>query len=211
MNDRTTPNTPPSTSTTAEASEETRGRILEAASQRFTQFGYNKTTMAEIAKDCDMSAANLYRFFKNKLDIGANLANSCLGAELDLIKSIVQKKQRPASDRLHDVVLQILNYVHGLWANDPRMNEMVNAICEARMDIVDQYKLTQHDLIVELLEDGVKRGEFSIDDVPDTAGAIISAITAFSMPLLMPLYTYDTFEKRAKSVVRLLLTGLMKR
>jgi len=191
--------------------EETRTRILMAASERFTQFGYNKTTMAEIAEDCDMSAANLYRFFKNKLDIGANLACSCLDTEVQETKEIVQQDQRPAAERLNDIVMQILTYTHGQWANNPRMNEMVNAICEARMDIVDEYKREQHSILVELLEDGIQRDEFSIDDVHDTAEAILTAITAFSMPLLMPLYTFDIFEKRAKSVVRLLLTGLMKR
>ncbi len=191
--------------------EETRTRILAAASERFTQFGYNKTTMAEIADDCDMSAANLYRFFKNKLDIGANLACNCLGTELSETKEIVQQTQHTAAERLRDAVLQILNYTHGQWADNPRMNEMVNAICDARMDIVDEYKRNQHGLIVSLLEDGIKNGEFSIDDVHDTAVAILTAITAFSMPQLMPLYSFDTFKERAESVVRLLLTGLIKR
>jgi len=121
-----------------EQNEETRIRILTAASERFTQFGYNKTTMAEIAEDCDMSAANLYRFFKNKLDIGANLACSCLDTEVLETKDIVQQAQRPAAERLNDVVMQILTYTHGQWADNPRMNEMVNAICDARMDIVDE-------------------------------------------------------------------------
>lgn len=185
-------------------------RILAAASQRFAQFGYNKTTMAEIAEDCEMSAANLYRFFKNKLDIGANLACSCLDTKLVLIKETVQQSQRPAAERLHDVVLQILSYTHGQWANDPRMNEMVNAICDARMEIVNGYKSREHEQLVELLEDGIQRGEFAVADVNDTAEAIATAITAFNMPLMMPLCSYEIFEKRAESVVRLLLTGLMK-
>jgi AcrR family transcriptional regulator len=201
--------TPPNNET--DPTEDTRMRILAAASERFTQFGYNKTTMAEIAEDCHMSAANLYRFFKNKLDIGANLACSCLNTELLETKEIVQQTQRPAAERLHDTVLQILHYTHGQWANNPRMNEMVNAICEARMDIVDEYKRDQHGLLVKLLEDGMQSGEFSITDVHDTAEAILTAITAFSLPLLMPMYSFDVFEKRAESVVRLLLTGLMKR
>jgi AcrR family transcriptional regulator len=191
-------------------SEDTHMRILAAASQRFAQFGYNKTTMAEIADDCEMSAANLYRFFKNKLDIGANLACSCLDAKLMLIKDTVQQSQRPAADRLHDVVLQILSYTHGQWANDPRMNELVNAICDARMEIVNDYKSREHALLVELLEDGIHRNEFAVADVDDTAEAIATAITAFNLPLMMPLCSFEVFEKRAKSVVRLLLTGLMK-
>ncbi|NOQ82264.1 MAG: TetR family transcriptional regulator, partial [Methylophaga sp.] len=39
---------------------DTRSQILSATEIRFSQYGYNKTTMAEIAKDCGMSAANLY-------------------------------------------------------------------------------------------------------------------------------------------------------
>lgn len=191
--------------------EDTGSRILAAASLRFAQFGYNKTTMAEIAQDCDMSAANLYRFFKNKLDIGANLACGCLDAKLLLVKNVIEQKQRPAADRLHDVVLHILHYTHGQWSNDPRMNEMVNAICDARLDIVDTYKRSEHELLVALLNDGVKRDEFTVADVADTADAIANAITAFCMPLLMPMYSLEDFESRAESVVRLLLTGLIKR
>ena len=201
----------PTTIPAVDPSEDTRSRILAAASQRFAQFGYNKTTMAEIAQDCDMSAANLYRFFKNKLDIGANLACGCLDDKLLLVKEVIEQQHRPAADRLHDVVLHILHYTHGQWSNDPRMNEMVNAICDARMDIVDTYKHNEHDLLVALLEDGVQRDEFSIADINDTAGAISTTITAFSLPLMMPLFSLEHFEHRAESVVRLLLTGLTKR
>lgn len=191
--------------------DDTRSRILAAASQRFAQFGYNKTTMAEIAQDCDMSAANLYRFFKNKLDIGANLANGCLDAKLMVIKDVIEQQHRPAAERLHDVVLNILHFTHGQWSNDPRMNEMVNAICDARMDIVDNFRIHEHELLVVLLEDGIKRNEFGPTDVHDVAYAISTTMTAFNLPLLMPLYSLEHFEKRAESMVRLLLTGLVKR
>ena len=41
-------------------------QIMAAAGKRFLQYGFNKTTMGEIAKDCHMSAANIYRFLKAK-------------------------------------------------------------------------------------------------------------------------------------------------
>lgn len=197
--------------TETDPAKEIRRCILAAATQRFTQFGYNKTTMAEIAEDCDMSAANLYRFFKNKLDIGANLACGCLDTKLMLIEETVQQHQRPAADRLRDVVMQTLEYTHGQWADNPRMNEMVNAICDARLDIVDNHKQSEHHLLVDLLEDGIQSGEFDVTDVHDTASAIATAITAFSMPLMMPLCSIDEFEQRAESVIRLMLNGLKSR
>ena len=33
-------------------------QILDAASRRFLHYGYGKTTMSEIAKDCNMSTGN---------------------------------------------------------------------------------------------------------------------------------------------------------
>ena len=52
-----------------ETLDETARNILDAASERFQHYGYGKTTMSEIAKDCNMSTGNLYRYFPSKLDI----------------------------------------------------------------------------------------------------------------------------------------------
>ena len=46
-------------------------RIITAARSRFKRFGYAKTSMQEIAADCRMSAANLYRYYEGKLAIGS--------------------------------------------------------------------------------------------------------------------------------------------
>jgi AcrR family transcriptional regulator len=199
------------TKPTKKLSDDVQQQILDAASERFTQYGYNKTTLAEIAKDCGMSAANLYRHFENKLDIGANLACGCLTNKTTAAQEIVQQKQEPASERLKDIVLANLNYTYGQWSENPRMNEMVTAICGARMDIVDDYKSVEHALLVELLEDGIANGEFLIDDIEDTAYAITAAISMFNTPLLMSIYTLEQFTSKANSVVKLLLNGILKK
>ncbi|WP_455197945.1 TetR/AcrR family transcriptional regulator [Kaarinaea lacus] len=191
-------------------SDQVRKQILAAASQRFTQFGYNKTTMAEIAKDCDMSAANLYRFFENKLDIGANLACSCLDEKITGAREIINQKHRPATERLQEVVTFMLHFTYNQWADNPRLNEMVNAICDARMDIVENHKQDEHGLFVELLNDGIERGEFSIDDTDDTALAISAAIAIFNIPLHMSMHSLEFFDSTANSVVRLILNGILK-
>ncbi len=43
--------------------------IVNSARSRFAHFGYAKTSMREIADDCSMSPANLYRFYPGKLAI----------------------------------------------------------------------------------------------------------------------------------------------
>ncbi len=39
--------------------EDIKGLILKKAIDRFVQYGFGKTTMVEIARDCGMSAGNL--------------------------------------------------------------------------------------------------------------------------------------------------------
>ena len=52
----------------------TRDRILHAAMTRIKHYGYGKTTMAEIAADCDMSPGNIYRFYEAKIDLAEAMA-----------------------------------------------------------------------------------------------------------------------------------------
>ena len=51
---------------------DTRERILVVAERLFRQIGYQKTTVADIAKELRMSPANVYRFFDSKKAISAD-------------------------------------------------------------------------------------------------------------------------------------------
>ena len=53
-----------------------RREIVVAARSRFQRYGYAKTSMQEIAADCGMSAANLYRYYDGKLAIGLAVARA---------------------------------------------------------------------------------------------------------------------------------------
>ena len=53
---------------------DTRERILVVAERLFRQIGYQKTTVADIAKELHMSPANVYRFFDSKKAIHEGVA-----------------------------------------------------------------------------------------------------------------------------------------
>src|SRR5258705_10441350 len=46
--------------------DETRERIMIKADELFRQFGFGKTTVADIAAELGMSPANIYKFFSSK-------------------------------------------------------------------------------------------------------------------------------------------------
>src|SRR5436190_1291082 len=58
---------------------DTRERILEVAARLFREIGYQKTTVADIAKVLRMSPANVYRFFDSKKAIHEGVARTLMG------------------------------------------------------------------------------------------------------------------------------------
>ena len=57
---------------------DTRERILVVAERLFRQIGYQKTTVADIAKELRMSPANVYRFFDSKKAIHEGVARDLM-------------------------------------------------------------------------------------------------------------------------------------
>lgn len=193
---------------TTENIEDTRQRILEAAEERFSVYGYNKTTMAEIAKDCCMSAANLYRYFENKQDIGAASAQQCMTESTALLREVVRKPGLSSSQRLEEFVLTLLRHTHSRCADQPKINELVATISHERKDIVHNLVQAEQALITEILSEGNRSGEFDVEDVVKTAEYVHAAMVKFGVPIFMGLYPLDEFETKAIGVTRLLIKGL---
>ena len=66
-------------------SRETRARIQAVAVELFTEQGYEKTSLREIAERLDVTKAALYYHFKSKEDIVASLVEDYVGQIDDLI------------------------------------------------------------------------------------------------------------------------------
>lgn len=191
--------------------ETVRERILEAAGERFEQFGFGKTTMAEIAGDCGMSAANLYRYFENKHDIGAAMASRCLNDKTSRLAAIVREDSLTASERIETFILKDLQYTYEEWAGRPRVNELVDAVCQQRADLVNDYVETMQTMWREIVEQGIESGEFAPCDTVEAAEALKAATFMFDYPGAMTLCSLEVFERKARSLSRLVLEGLRQR
>ncbi|RKZ47002.1 MAG: hypothetical protein DRQ58_07580 [Gammaproteobacteria bacterium] len=129
-------------------------QIVEAAHNRFRHYGYGKTTMAEIAADIGMSAANLYRYFKNKQDIIAECANRSMCERLDRLRVAIRKPELSAIERLKAYVLTDLVISQEMAENDEKINELVNNITLQRPDMVYSKIEAENAVIEEILSYG---------------------------------------------------------
>lgn len=195
----------------AKSPEQLREEILQAAFVRFSQYGFGKTTMAEIAGDCQMSAANVYRFFASKQDIGVALAFQCLGEKEQRLRKVINRPGITASERLSAFVLELFDYVHEQFDRLPRVNELIEAMAAERMEVIKAHTDQLRALLIIILQQGRDAGEFEIADVTAVAETVMAATKMFHTPYFLTWYKKGEFVHLARSVVDLLIRGLAKR
>jgi len=167
--------------------------------------------MVEIATDCDMSAANLYRFFKNKEDIGMALACQCLGQKEQRLREVLTRPGLTAAQRLQTFVLTLFHYTHEQFHNLPRINELVDTIMKDYASVVAQHKEMARSLLATILTEGNQTGEFTIKNPMVTAETIMAATTIFCVPYFITWHTKEEFESLAQDMVDTFIRGLAKR
>jgi len=191
-----------------DAQEKIRQRIIHAASERFRHYGFGKTSMAEIAADCDMSPGNLYRYFKNKLDIAESIVRRSLEKELVQLRDVVRAPGCSAAVKLENFILQELRYTYKQFEDYPTFVEHAHEIVHRRPLLIDEFLAASRALLAEILAMGNATGEFQVEDVVIAAEVIQSATLKFRYPQLYSKSTLERLEEQARKVVKLLILGL---
>src|SRR5437667_12764286 len=85
---------------------DTRARILLTAERLFREIGYQKTTVADIARVLRMSPANVYRFFDSKKSINTGVARRLMG-QVEAESQAIAQASGSAAKRLRDLLKTI--------------------------------------------------------------------------------------------------------
>jgi|SRR5437762_6542912 len=186
-----------------------RDRIIEAAKCRFSHFGYGKTTMAEVAGDCGMSPGNLYRFFPGKLDIAAAIATEDYEKHLTHLRKLAIAPGKDARERLRDLLFEELRRTYHKLEKDPRALEMAQGIAHERPEFANWMLSREREILVELMEEAERRGEFiPPGDKHEMAEMIQAATMKFRYPQLWTKLTLPKLERELDGVLRLIIDGL---
>ncbi|MCH7650831.1 MAG: TetR/AcrR family transcriptional regulator [Nitrospinae bacterium] len=195
-------------STAAATAEEIKSLILDKAVDRFIQYGFGKTTMVEIAKDCGMSAGNLYRYFESKFDIGVGVAQLYICKAEQILRDVLKRPGLSPSQRLEAFVLEKLRFMHSQIIEQPNVQDLVDYILDDRWDLVERHRDVQNSLMAEILSEGNRTGEFNVSDVVHTANAIYALTTKFRLPHFIKNVTLEGLEQEAKAGVDLMIRGI---
>jgi AcrR family transcriptional regulator len=163
---------------------DTRERILVVAERLFRQIGYQKTTVADIAKELRMSPANVYRFFDSKKAIHEGVARVLMGEVEDAANAIVAR-QGAAATRMRDLLTTIHRMNSERYVVDAKLHEMVEIAMEESWEVCVAHMQTLTESIAGIVAQGAASGEFKVTDVPLAAMCVCTGMVRFFHPQMI--------------------------
>jgi AcrR family transcriptional regulator len=163
---------------------DTRERILVVAERLFREIGYQKTTVADIAKVLRMSPANVYRFFDSKKAIHEGVARTLMGG-VEQAAEAIATRHGPAASRLRELMTTIHRMNCERYIGDSKLHEMVEIAMEESWDVCVAHMQRITETIGAVIGEGAASGEFEAPDVPLAAMCACTAMMRFFHPQMI--------------------------
>ena len=163
---------------------DTRERIRVVAERLFRQIGYQKTTVADIAKELRMSPANVYRFFDSKKAIHEGVARGLMSGVEEAAQKIAAAPG-PAATRLRELMTTVHRMNSERYVGDAKLHDMVAIAMEESWDVCVAHMELIASTIGAVIAQGVASGEFRVTDVPLAAHCACTAMMRFFHPQMI--------------------------
>jgi AcrR family transcriptional regulator len=184
----------------------TKAMLVEVARQLFAQKGVVETTMNDIATASGKGRRTLYTYFRSKEEV----YKACVDSELQIItaalQEVMKQEQEPkekleAFIRVHfdvfkDIVVRNGN-LHGVFFQDIIEIEKIRNKIDKKETV----------MLMRILEDGMNKNLFAVQDLKRTAQILLFAIKGLEVP-----YTRENIrggKERNQQIFQFLFYGLI--
>ena len=187
----------------------TREKFIEVARQLFARKGVENTTMNDIASASDKGRRTIYTYFKSKREI----FNAVIETETDNIMAhlrLILAKPIPAEEKIREYISIRFDTMRDIVSRNGSLRagffRDVRKVDRARKII----SAKETALLAEILDEGVKAGDFEIADVRQMAVIIINAIHGLVVPYIRDSLAMEGIsrEKIKEYVAGLIINGI---
>ncbi|MFS2108163.1 TetR/AcrR family transcriptional regulator [Sphingomonas sp. Sphisp140] len=162
-----------------------RDQIVKAARECFAHYGYDKTTVSDLAREIGFSKAYIYRFFESKQAIGEAICAECVSALFDQAREAVDQGE-DATDKLRRFAKSLTNATVELLFNDRKLYEIAAHASSENWEVVRVYTQRLQGLLEEILKEGRESGEFERKTpLDETRRSIFYAFKPFIDPVFL--------------------------
>ncbi len=193
------------------ADEETTQQIIEAAAKRMFHYGFDKTTMAEIARDCNMSTGNLYRHFENKLAIARAIGRQLRARDLAALADIQNDPSLSPVEKIKKIFQHKLTVIYARFHGDKKAFELSQTLREKVPDFWETWLSQERELIAKILQDGEAAGEICAGEPMRCAELLQAATYQFGSPALYYSGELEDLQAELDELVDLMIDGLRMR
>ena len=162
------------TERTEQRKAEVRERILAAAMEQLAEGGYASASIQAVATRAQVATGTVYRHFPSKSGLFAEVFREASQREMDVFAEATNDDGRSATER---IAAATEAFARRAMAAPTRayalIAEPVDPAVEAERLL---FRRGYRDVLVEVLDHGVERGEFELHDKETTAAALVGAI-----------------------------------
>jgi len=170
--------------------KDTHRQIVEAAERLFRQLGFQKTTLADIARETHMHPANLYRFFAAKSEINEAVCLDILGRiEAEAEKIAASRGTTP--QRMRNLIGSVEKTRSKLYMSDRKLHELIAAAITENWTVMRKHNQRMAGILEQIIASGMAAGEFHPGDAALAARLVNAACIRFCHPRLMVEYEQE--------------------
>ncbi|ATY91451.1 TetR-family transcriptional regulator [Pectobacterium atrosepticum SCRI1043] len=184
-----------------------RDQVVEAATEHFGHFGYEKTTVSDLAKAIGFSKAYIYKFFDSKQAIGEMICANRLAMIMDIVNSAIADVPT-ASEKLRRLFKALIDAGGDLFFHDRKLYDIAAVSSRDRWPSAARYEENLRQLVQQILLEGRQSGEFERKTPLDEAAhAIYLVMRPYVCPVQLQ-YNLDTSASAAVLLPSLILRSL---
>lgn len=187
-----------------------RENIINAATKVFSQYGFKKTSMEDIARALRMGKSSIYYYFKGKEEIFQAVVDREANLLRVKVKEILES-QSPVTEKLRsyvkmrmDLIKHLSNYME-ILKNDDLMN----------LELTEKFRKKYDDeeitIVRQILEEGSNNGMLKVKDLNLSALAIVTAMKGLEIPLVTSTMGVENLNMVIDDMLDILFYGIVKR
>jgi AcrR family transcriptional regulator len=189
------------------AEHNVRDQIVDAAEQHFSRYGYEKTTVSDLAKSIGFSKAYIYKFFDSKQAIGEAICSKTLSAIIAALEEAVAGASTP-TEKFRRMFKALTTTSVGLFFNDRKLYDIAASAAGEGWPSARAYAQRIRQILTDIVREGRESGEFERKTpLDETVHAIYLVVQPYANPLLLQ-HNLDLVEQASAQLSNLVLRSL---
>ena len=186
-----------------------RQSILLAAQKLFARFGPRKTTVDEIIKLAQTAKGTFYKYFPDKEALFREIIDRENENLIAAIRRAVDEASSPR-EKLRAFLLVRAKKIQESVNLYHVTQEMVDEYWPMISDVRERHFVEEQKIVHEILLDGVRTGQLTVDKPSLTAYAIVMAVKGLEIPWMLETSSMD-LEEGIDVLLNVLFKGIEPR